>query len=248
VNASLLVSIHDVAPSTAWAAREWAAKLDRRGVPTSLLVVPGPWEGTPLLHDRSLVRWLRGRVTRGDEVLLHGWTHRAPRTGPAWRRGLGAVGGRGAAEFFALDAAETSRRLALGQDTMRSVGLDPAGFTPPGWLASPATPAALRALGFRYWTSHRAVHDLATRARHPIFALSHRPRSASEPASAWLLDRMARRLARDGNSVRLALHPDDLSSGRITACTLGVLDAALEAGAVPRTYGELVASSTIRAA
>ena len=65
---SLVVSIHDVAPSTAWAARAWMDELDRRHVPATLLVVPGPWEGPPLRLDRDLVAWLHERRQRGDEI------------------------------------------------------------------------------------------------------------------------------------------------------------------------------------
>ena len=119
---SLVVSIHDVAPSTAWASRAWVDELDRRHVPATLLVVPGPWEGPPLRLDRDLVAWLHERRQRGDEIAQHGWTHRA----------VASVAARGCAEFWSLDTREAKRRIELGRDVLHRAGLAPIGFTPPG--------------------------------------------------------------------------------------------------------------------
>ena len=88
---SLVVSIHDVAPSTAWAARAWVDELDRRHVPATLLVVPGPWEGPPLRVDRDLVAWLHERRQHGDEIAQHG----------------------GCAEFWSLDSRPVERLTVL---------------------------------------------------------------------------------------------------------------------------------------
>ena len=245
---SLVVSVHDVAPLTAAATRSWATELDRRDVPATYLAVPGPWEGPPLGHDPALVDWLHARIAQSDEVALHGWTHRPVDGGTIWRRVAGTVAARGRAEFFGLDERETRRRLELGVEALHASGFDPVGFTPPGWLASPATGPVLRELGFRYWTSHRAVHDLVTGTRHPVFALSHRPGGASEPIAARVVDAWSRRLARDGRSVRVALHPADLASPQLVEVTLAIIDRVIAAGAEPRTYQHLVESALARAA
>jgi uncharacterized protein len=237
---SLVVSIHDVAPSTAWAARAWVDELDRRHVPATLLVVPGPWEGPPLRVDRDLVAWLHERRQHGDEIAQHGWTHRAVAGAPAWRRAVASVAARGCAEFWSLDTREAKRRIELGRDVLHRADLAPIGFTPPGWLASAPTREVLADLGYRYTTSRRAVLDLETGESHRVPALSQRPGSAGEALGRSVVDGWARRLARRAASTRLALHPLDLDNPALVESNLAVIDQFLEAGARARTYRDFV--------
>jgi predicted deacetylase len=240
VRPSLVVSIHDVAPSTAHAVRTWVGELERRHVPVTLLVVPGPWEGPPLRVDRDLVDWLRGRAAVGDEIAQHGWAHRRVPGAPAWRRAVASVVARGCAEFWSLDAREARRRLEIGRDVLCRAGLAPVGFTPPGWLASEPTLEVLAELGYRYTTTRNAVLDLGTGKSYRVPALSQRPGGASETIGRAVVDRWSRRLARHGSSARVALHPLDLASPELVASNLGAVDALLESGAKPRTYRDFV--------
>jgi len=238
-----VVSIHDVAPSTATAVQTWSEHLDARGVPATLLVIPGPWEGPPLRRDGELLAWLRDRAAIRDEIAQHGWTHRAVPGGPRWRRAVGAVAARGCGEFAALDQREATRRLSWGRRVLTEFGLEPAGFTPPGWLASPATTQALQTLGFRYTTTHAAVIDLQQGRRIRSLAWSHRPGAATETLGAAVLAAGVRRVARAGQPLRLALHPADLASSALVTASLRAIDAALDCGALPCTYLDLVAAS-----
>ena len=237
---SLVVSIHDVAPSTACAARAWVDQLDRRHVPATLLVVPGPWEGPPLRLDRELVAWLHERRASGDEIAQHGWTHRRVAGAPAWRRAVASVAARGCAEFWSLDTREARRRIDLGRDVLHRAGFEPVGFTPPGWLASAPTLDVLADLGYRYTTTRSAVLDLRTGSTHRVPALSQRPGGAGEALGRTVVDSWARRLVRRGASARLALHPMDLDNPALIASNLAVIDAFLEAGAKARTYEHFV--------
>jgi predicted deacetylase len=241
MSASIVVSVHDVAPSTAHATRAWTAELDRRGVPVTFLVVPGPWEGPPLRLDRDLVAWLHDRRAGGDEIAQHGWSHRQVSGAPMWRRGVGSVAARGCAEFWSLDAREARRRLEVGREVLCRAGLAPVGFTPPGWLASAPTLTVLADLGYRYTTSRSAVLDLTTGESHRVPALSQRPGGgAGEKIGRAVVDRWARRLARHGESARLAMHPHDLSNPALVASNLAAIDRLLESGATARTYCEFV--------
>lgn len=241
----LVVSVHDVAPGTAEACRDWCATLDLLSVPASLLVVAGPWRGGALADDPGLAAWLQQRCAGGDEVVQHGWTHVAPPGGPAWRRAVGAAVARGAGEFWTLDEAEARRRLELGRDALGAAGLVADGFTPPGWLASPATSVALRSLGFGFTTDHGGVRDLRTGAGHRAPALSHRPGTFGERLGARLMPAVAARRARADRPVRIALHPDDLDRPGLRAATVSAIDAALTAGARPCTYGDVVAAPAL---
>jgi predicted deacetylase len=238
----LVVSVHDVAPATALACRAWVRDLDRLGVPSSLLVIPGPWRGCSIADDAELVAWLHRRVEGGDEIVQHGWDHEAVLGGPLWRQAVGQVVARGCAEFAALDSEEAARRLLRGLAVFDRLGFAVDGFTPPGWLASPGARRAMVRLGFRYTTSHRGIHPLPGGPVVPALALSHRPGGWGERAGADLVGRLSRRAAAAGRGVRIALHPADRARPALVRTTLDAIGSALAQGAVPRTYGAVLAA------
>jgi hypothetical protein len=237
----LVVSVHDVASGTAVASRRWVEHLDRLGIRSTLLVVPGPWRGPGLADDPSLAAWLRDRSAAGHEVAQHGWVHAPPDPGPAWRRAVDRAVCRGCGEFWSLEEGAARTRLLRGRQVLWSQGLDPIGFTPPGWLASAASIRALRSAGYRYTTSHRGVLDLVTGARTWSFALSNRPGSPGERAGVQLLRHIAVQGVEKGRVVRVALHPDDLERPGLERATVAALAEVCERGAEAIPYAELVA-------
>lgn len=244
VCARLVVSIHDVAPASAAQTARWCDDADAFGIPVSLLVIPGPWRGERLADHPDYAAFLRERRAGGDELMVHGWIHRAGSEGPLARRAVGRAVARGAAEFAALDAATAAAKLRAATAVMSEFGLSTTGFTPPGWLASPAAERALRDAGFTHTTNHFGAKELRTGRLHRGFALSHRPGGGwSERLGADLFERLARRTAVRGGLVRLALHPDDLTRPGLRETTLRAVDAALTAGAQASTYADLVGSA-----
>jgi predicted deacetylase len=242
-----VVSIHDVAPATAAETERWCADADRLGIPVSLLVIPGPWRGGALADDPGYAEVLRARAAHGDELVLHGWTHVAGPEGSALRRAVGRAVARGAAEFAALDEDQATERLASARSVLDGLGLPVAGFTPPGWLASPAAERALARAGFRYTTSHFGLRDLGTGRLRRGFALSHRPSGGlGERAGAAVLGTVARRTARRGGLVRIALHPDDLRRPGLRDVTLRAIEAVLAAGGQATTYSGVLKAAKPR--
>lgn len=240
VRPSVVVSVHDVSPATATETERWCADLDRIGVHASLLVIPGPWRGMALADTPDYARVLADRATKGDEIVLHGWTHTAGPEGSWARRQVGRAIARGAAEFAALDPDEAAAKLHSGQAILVDLGLNADGFCPPGWLASPGAVTALRRHGFRYFTTHRGLHDLRTRTTYHAFALSHRPGGTGERLGAALMRSWARRGARRGKLVRVALHPDDLKRPGLRDTTLRAIEDILAAGGRALTYRDLL--------
>ncbi|MER7277803.1 polysaccharide deacetylase family protein [Dactylosporangium sp. NPDC000244] len=239
----LVVSVHDVAPATADETARWCADADALGIPVSLLVIPGPWRGMALAEHGDYAEVLRDRAARGDELVLHGWCHQAGPEGRPVRRAVGRAVARGAAEFAALDEGQAARRLGDAKEVLDRLGLRTTGFTPPGWLASPAAERALAGAGFRYTTDHFGVKDLRgdgpTRARRG-FALSHRPGGTGERLGAAVLRTGAAWATRRRGLVRVALHPDDLHRPRLRDDTLRAIEGALKAGARATTYGAVL--------
>jgi uncharacterized protein len=240
---SLVVSVHDVSPATADQTARWCSDMDTLGIPVSLLVIPGPWRGMRFSDAPDYARVLATRIERGDDIVLHGWTHAAGPEGPWARRAVGRMVARGAAEFAALDVDQALPRLRAGQMTLAAAGLPTVGFTPPGWLASPGAVAALRQEGFHYLTTHRGLLDLRNGRRHRGFALSHRPGGFGEELGVALMRAWARRNTARRALVRIALHPDDLARPGLRDATLRTIEAALAAGATAQTYGSLQRST-----
>ena len=236
----LVVSVHDVSPATASESRRWVDDLDERGVPASLLVVPGPWRERTLAQDPEFAVWLRACVARGHELCLHGWDHTAPSAPAPGRAVVGNLVARGCAEFWYLDEGEAAQRAQWGLDVFAKSGLTTTGFTPPGWLASTAALRGLRRVGLRYVTSHGSVTDLRTGRRHRALVICHRPHSRGERMGAALMSRGPRVLLGPGRTLRIALHPDDLLRPGLREAALRGIEAALETGAVPLTYESLL--------
>jgi predicted deacetylase len=259
--APLMVSVHDVAPATSAQSRRWLAELDRRGVPATLLLVPGPWQGPMLSTDGPLADLLLEAESRGHELALHGYYHRSTHgAGALWRRGVARVVAHGAAEFAMLSQDEARARIEAGLDELASIGVEPVGFHPPGWLINPDCVRALRCSGLRYYSTQLGLHTLAHNgcrgraAQHPARpaaatlkaaagelrlpapALSHRPGAVGEQWGARLMAQAAPRLAGEGRALRIALHPDDLSRPGLREAALRAIDDAIRAGARPVTY------------
>lgn len=239
-----VVSIHDVSPATAAATKSWLDDLDRLVVPATLLVIPDAYRGGPALSGApDFAAYLRQAADRGHELSLHGLTHERVPGGSPWRQRLNGVLARGAAEFCALPEVEARRRLVAGLHALSESGIKVTGFTPPGWLASPGTRKALAELGFAYWTSHLAVHDLSAGRRLGMPALSHRPGGQGEQIGAQLMTAAARTFSRTRTSFRVALHPADLSRPGLREAAITAIEAALRAGARPLTYQDLVSAA-----
>lgn len=247
----VLVSIHDIGPGTAAQTMRWLSDLDARGIPATLLLVPGAWRGRRLAEDRELVEAMLEAGARGHELALHGLHHQAVRgQGPMWRRGAAQVLARGAAEFATLPEEQATARLQNGLDELASVDITPLGFHPPGWLISPGGVKVLRSFRFRYYSTHLAVHPIAhddvegseqAPVRIAAFALSHRPGGLGEQLGVRIMTSSARRHARAGRPFRIALHPDDLARAGLREATLRAIDEAVELGVRPTTYAQLVA-------
>jgi uncharacterized protein len=253
--ASLVVSVHDVAPATASAARPWAAMLTRTRIPLTFLVVPGPWRGAGFTDgvDRTgLAGWLRARQQQGDEVCVHGWCHRAD-AGHGPRHRIGTLVARGAAEFWTLDRPAAANRTAAGLAMLDRHGLAVSGTTPPGWLAGAPARQGMADAGLVYCTDHAGLTHLLSGRRWRAPALCHRPATPSPDRPrgapsrvAQVADAAGRRvvgaapwLVRAGGSVRIGLHPDDLDRPGLAEATLAAVHACLDAGAAPTTYGDV---------
>lgn len=246
---NLVVSLHDVHPSSLAAVERQRRELRAVGVRRlSLLVVP-LWHGAePIQSDAEFLGALRAWREDGDEIVLHGWTHslHGLEERPSqwfWTRLYTSR----EAEFLVAGPDETRARLATGRALLESVGLPPVGFIAPAWLMAPHTPDLLRDLGFAYTTTRTEVIPLARGVR-PLHApsLCYSTRSGWRRVSSRLWNPALARSQRGRRLLRISIHPSDIAYPAVWRQLLRLSSAALRAGRVPRTYGDFAVPGSIR--
>lgn len=237
---TLLVSIHDVAPPNLAAVRRlWQLCRDAAVVP-ALLVVPD-WHGAaPIERDAGFLAWLRGAVTEGAEVLLHGERHDEegrPRALGDALRAAGKTAREG--ECLTLDAPELEALVARGMSRLRALGFAPRGFVPPAWLMRADARAGIYAAGMAFTEDDGAIY-LASGRRIPSPALRWSTRTGFRARASVVVAEWRWRSQRRAPVMRLALHPADLDDpavARSVALALGRWTAGRAAG----SYASLAA-------
>jgi predicted deacetylase len=176
-----------------------------RCLPPALLVVPD-WHGEwSLERYPGFVSWLRERAAGGAEIILHGERH---------HRG----------EFQSLDRLEARARIDRGLQALRALGLEPAGFVPPGWLAREEGHAAARDAGLGFSEDVRSIRlfPAGRRVRSPAVRWS-----ARTAARSWASVGVARGrwlLQRNALYPRIAFHPQDYEHPRTARDLPATLD------------------------
>lgn len=215
------IVLHDVAPATLPLLRRFVADLEARAgaLPFSWLIVPYYHRQRRIAAAPALRRYLDARLTAGDELWLHGYTHLdegPPAKGLAdwwWRRRYTA----GEGEFFALDQREASRRLERGLAACAGVGWSPAGFVAPAWLLGAPARAALAAGPLPHTALRTRLLDLAHERELPTAGLTFSVRSALRRGVSHLWLRRLRARLGQAPRVRLEVHPADLRHPAVRA-------------------------------
>ena len=204
----LCVVLHDVAASTrAACARTLSAVAEVAEVPVTLLAVPRYHGEKP---TPELVDWLVARSRKGDELALHGWSHRdelAP--AGALDRLRRRFYTRGEGEFWALSEREASRRIEAGVAWFREHGWPLAGFVAPAWLLGPGAWQALATQRFEYTSTLRELVHLPGRRSVKSQSVVYSTSSAWRRQSSLMWNAAVSRLEAGNPLLRLELHPRD---------------------------------------
>jgi predicted deacetylase len=218
--AGLVVSVHDVTPSTLPGVAWLLQALDNLGVrPRSLLVVPAEG-GRPISRSPQLCSLVRREAAAGSEVVVHGFTHRAAgpaRGGPATRLRARLLAGR-EAEFCGLDGDEAARRALAGRRLLERLGLEPEGFCAPCWLSPPEAAAALARAGFRFQVGMASLTDLSRMRRRRLRWLGYMGAGAAQEALIAGAGQGLLRCPGLDDPVQVFLHPQGAERSR--ACRL----------------------------
>ncbi|WP_243790366.1 DUF2334 domain-containing protein [Saccharopolyspora gloriosae] len=233
----LIVSLSGLGDRALDHCAEFAAELDLRRVPLTLLVAPRPNGTEPPEPDRPASSWVRTRRRQGDVVALHGFDHAPPaqRLLPRVASAGPTAAVRGA-EFAALPAHEAGLRLHAATAALDRLGLRTDLFVPPRWLSSPGTVTALRGRDFTVCADALAVHELSTGRMHRARVHALGPGERVEHWWCRALVLGVGRAARRGRMVRLAVDAADLARPGPRRAVLDSIDLALHHGAEPATY------------
>lgn len=214
----LCIELHDVAPATWPQCAALLALLDELGGPPLTLLAVPDYHGQGLLGTAPvLVRALRRRLDRGDEIALHGYFHRddapPPRDPLAWSRRRVLTCGEG--EFAALTQVEAERRIERGRLELAELFGPVRGFVAPAWLTGAAAWQALSASPLAYAATRSTLVELpdlhATAA--PAITVSARSPWRRVASRIWL--RAMREATARSPLLRVALHPTDAHHPRV---------------------------------
>ncbi len=241
----LIAAIHDVHPGSLDAVERLATRFERHlgGPRYAMLVVPEHWNGSAIRGDMAFARKLRGWADRGIEMFVHGWYHqdRSEHSGVAAFKAKHMTASEG--EFLGLSREAAARRMADGKALVEDMtGRPVAGFIAPAWLYGPGAHEALAQSGFALAEDHMKVWKPATGevvARGPVITWASRsgPRTASSLLAAWA----GRNFLRPLDTVRVAVHPGDVTKQSI----LDSIDRTLAAFTKrrrPSRYADLLAA------
>lgn len=221
---TLLVSIHDVAPPNLPEVQRLWQLCRNAGVVPALLVVPD-WHGSaPIERDADFLAWLRGVVSEGAEIILHGERHDEagrPRTLGDELRAAGRTAREG--ECLTLDAPALEALVARGLARLKTLGFSALGFVPPAWLMRADARGGIYAAGLSLTEDETAIylaggHRVASPALRWSTRTPFRAR-ASVSVAGWRW-----RFQRRAPVIRIALHPGDLNHPAVAGSVARALD------------------------
>jgi predicted deacetylase len=242
---AMSVTLHDVAPATQARCAQLITELERIApLSFTLLVVPY-YHGQHT--NAAFDHWLQSRLLRGDELVLHGLTHRDE--GPAPRNWIERVRRQwytdDEGEFADLDSAEATRRLKAGRRWFARREWPVRGFVAPAWLLSEGAWRALLRQPFGYTCTRTSLFALPYGlADQPVRVLHARSivystraawrRAMSRPWNALVAYEERRR-----GWMRFELHPSDVEHRAVREQALRLVSEAVDEGREPLTLGTI---------
>jgi uncharacterized protein len=230
VQRALVVSIHDVAPSTREKVERILADLKRHQISTcSLLVVPDYHRRGRSLADPDFCSWLHEMETIGHEIVIHGFFHqRARRKNESVRaKILTRILTADEGEFFDLRYTDALHLIREARHDFEGHGFRPHGFIAPAWLLGAEAERAAIDACMDYTTTLRTVHDLAGGRTFTSQSLVYSVRRGWRRAMSLVWNRLLFRHQMSNPLLRLSIHPPDIAYRAIWKQIIGSLGEAL---------------------
>lgn len=227
---ALCVSVHDVAPQTWHLCERWLQAIRAvADIPLSLLVVPAYHRQLPV-HALRYEKMLEQRLGKGDELVLHGYTHldEAPPPRGLIQRFMRQIYTQREGEFAAIDLEQARIRLEKGWFWFERRHWPLHGFVAPAWLMGESAWRALGDFPFRYTTTRRRFYLLPERQVLPSQSLVYSVRNAWRRQMSHGWNTVLCAAQQHAPLVRLGLHPPDVNHPQIVAHCQRLLENLLE--------------------
>lgn len=235
---ALVVSIHDVAPSTRAMAERIIAQLARQRVEVcSLLVVPDYHREGRSLADPDFRAWLAELEARGYEVVIHGFCHQRARRANEDARAKVVTRFYTAdeGEFYDLGYEEALRLISEARQDFETHGLHPRGFIAPAWLLGAEAERAAFDAGMSYTTTLGTVKDFARGCTVGSQSLVYSVRSGWRRTMSLAWNRALFQRLTSNPLLRLGIHPPDITHEAIWRQIDKIIDEAV-CDRTPMTY------------
>jgi predicted deacetylase len=239
----LVVSVHDVAPSTQVTVDKVISEFTRRGIRVlSLLVVPDYHHQGAAMKNQPFVSWLRDLESQGHEIVIHGYFHeRPPRPGETMRdKFVTQVYTQNEGEFYDLGYDEAFRRIKTARDEFHAAGLKPRGFVAPAWLLGREGELAARDAEMEYTTRLRTVRDLRSGKTFATRSLVYSVQNDWRRATSLIWNAALARFLKMNPLLRLSVHPADYSHPAIWQQIVDLIRA-VDAVRTATTYQDWIA-------
>jgi predicted deacetylase len=224
---SMIISLHDVAPSTQEIVNTIIAQLSRHGVKVcSLLVVPDYHHQGLFTKNQQFVSWLRGLESDGHEIVIHGYFHERPcGTKESFRdRFFTRFYTQQEGEFYDLNYEEALRRITAARDEFYASGLKPRGFVAPAWLLSMEAERAVRDAGMEYTTRLHKVCDLKAGRDFTAGSIVYSVRRNWRRRLSRISNVVLFRFLKGNPLLRISVHPPDYLHKVIWGQVIGFID------------------------
>jgi len=244
----MVISLHDVAPSTRQIINTIISELAHRGVRVcSLLVVPDYHHEGLFTRDRQFVSWLRGLEADGHEIVIHGYFHQRPRRANETLRDqfLTRFYTQNEGEFYDLAYDEALRRIVAARDEFRAHGLKPRGFVAPAWLLSDESERAARDAQMEYTTRLRTVCDLRSGNVFPARTLVYSVRNNWRRGVSCARNATFFRFLKSTSLLRISIHPPDYSHPAIWGQITDLIERSV-GSRTATTYQEWIAEQRLK--
>jgi predicted deacetylase len=235
---SLVVSIHDVSPSTRGRTEQILGDLISAGVGrVSLLVIPDHHHRGLISEDPAFSQWLKAECHRGNEAVLHGYYHLREnrKTDGLWTRLIARSYTAGEGEFLDLAKVPARHFLDLGRASLETCGVNVSGFIAPAWLLGEDAEQAVREAGFQYTTRISTVVDFQNQSVHRSRSLVWSVRAGWRRSCSLVWNALLFQSIKRSPLIRVGIHPPDWDHPRIRKQILQILGKALAARR-PMTY------------
>jgi predicted deacetylase len=244
----MVVSLHDVAPSSQQIANTIISELAQRGVSVcSLLVVPDYHHQGLFTRNQQFVSWLRDLEADGHEIVIHGYFHERPRGAKeSWRdKFLTRFYTQHEGEFYDLNYDEALRRITAAQDEFRASGLKPRGFVAPAWLLSKDAERAARDAGMEYTTRLHKVCDLRAGGEFTARSIVYSVRRSWRRGLSRMCNATLFRFLKGNPLLRISIHPLDYSHAMIWQQVTGFIERSI-GSRTATTYHDWIAQQRLR--